>query len=564
MTKRIASILLGSLLPLLHAGAQESASDNRVPAACPTVRIEAERLPDLNVPRFGHSVISVNGEITVFGGHTKGFVPTATAEYYSDGQWHLLQMVYAHDAGCTLPLKSGKVLVAGGFEKHLGIGQTHVVEMYDPISHSFEGFGCMDKKRTMFTALELDSGRVILSGNWYHDDAVEIFDGIAGFSSLKDVSQQRVFPHIFRIATDDAIIFGSRDPWGHPLDSIVVDRLKGESFSVPLFKEWKPVYACDIQRSANSFIGDEDKGHYAYLLTVEDSSGQMAIARAEGTAFSLLPTTCPVPMQGPWGKIVYYAPILVDRKAQRGYLLGGDDDNLEQSRHYILCIEYGKALEGGAAPLTLYYTDPMPDMANTSAVVTDEGDLLLVGGKPCINTSDNFRPSSSVVLLHFGSLPIARSEADRSWQWIVVAIVGLLIFLLGIFLYRHRRSGAIVQEPEERGDGGSQQLLQRICDLIENEKLYLDSDLKISDIATRLDTHRNTISACINSQKGCSFAQFINAYRIEYAKALIRRETDAKLNHVAVESGFSNETSFFRSFKALTGMTPTEWKAKID
>jgi AraC-like DNA-binding protein len=28
-----------------------------------------------------------------------------------------------------------------------------------------------------------------------------------------------------------------------------------------------------------------------------------------------------------------------------------------------------------------------------------------------------------------------------------------------------------------------------------------------------------------------------------------------------MESGFANETSFFRTFKAIVGMTPSEWKS---
>ena len=32
------------------------------------------------------------------------------------------------------------------------------------------------------------------------------------------------------------------------------------------------------------------------------------------------------------------------------------------------------------------------------------------------------------------------------------------------------------------------------------------------------------------------------------------------LDDVADESGFSSRTTFFRSFKAITGATPQEWK----
>ena len=183
-------------------------------AVCPVVKIQPEQMPSLNTPRSGHHTLCVNGEITVFGGHTSGFVPTRTAEYFKDGAWHQMDMVYTHDAGSALILKSGKVLLSGGFERGLGIGQSHEVEMYDPKTHTFDGFGCLDTKRASHTQVELDHGKVVIAGNWYHEDAIEIYDGDITFTNVKKVSQQRTLTNVFRIAPDDVIIFG-------PLSSIV-------------------------------------------------------------------------------------------------------------------------------------------------------------------------------------------------------------------------------------------------------------------------------------------------------------------------------------------------------
>ena len=104
----------------------------------------------------------------------------------------------------------------------------------------------------------------------------------------------------------------------------------------------------------------------------------------------------------------------------------------------------------------------------------------------------------------------------------------------------------------------------RICQLMNEEQPFLNSELKISDIASRLGTNVSYVSACINRQKGNSFNQFVNNYRINYAKKLLRHNPDKKISEVWTASGFANETSFFRTFKTLTGMTPTEWKAKND
>lgn len=81
-----------------------------------TVSIEADRLPALNIPRAGHQLFIVNGEPTVVGGHSTNFKPTATAEYFKDGQWHLLtgNMVFNGSAIETLTISDGDTPLAIG------------------------------------------------------------------------------------------------------------------------------------------------------------------------------------------------------------------------------------------------------------------------------------------------------------------------------------------------------------------------------------------------------------------------------------------------------------------
>ena len=110
--------LLAMLLTVITASAVRS---------CPTAKMQVERLPDMNIPRSGHQAFMLDGVLYVIGGHTSGFVPTSTAEYFEDGEWHVLNMVYSHDHGLCLPLRSGKVLIAGGHQQPLGIGQTYTL-----------------------------------------------------------------------------------------------------------------------------------------------------------------------------------------------------------------------------------------------------------------------------------------------------------------------------------------------------------------------------------------------------------------------------------------------------
>ena len=257
--------VFGTLMPpAVHA--QEAVQTEQ--SGCPIVKVATERLPDLNIPRSGHTAFIANGEVTVVGGHTSGFVLTPTAEYFKDGEWHLLQTVYAHDGGFSVVLKSGKVLLAGGFKDNLGISQSFEVEMYDPVTHHFDGFGCLDQKRASATAIELDSGQVLITGNWYADDAMERFDGQATFSHVKAVRQPRYLPHLFRTSDGDIMVVAGYDNKGKPLDTLIVERMKGEPFHAPLFDIWHPLQYDLAIHSDDSFIGND-----TYLMPVCNKDG---------------------------------------------------------------------------------------------------------------------------------------------------------------------------------------------------------------------------------------------------------------------------------------------------
>ena len=105
--------------------------------------------------------------------------------------------------------------------------------------------------------------------------------------------------------------------------------------------------------------------------------------------------------------------------------------------------------------------------------------------------------------------------------------------------------------------------MKRISKLMSEERLYLRSDLKLLDVAMLLGTNSSYVSECINSIRRQSFSQFVNTYRIRYAKKQLRQQPAAKTAIIAAESGFSSEATFFRNFKAVTGMTPREWLASL-
>jgi AraC-like DNA-binding protein len=107
-----------------------------------------------------------------------------------------------------------------------------------------------------------------------------------------------------------------------------------------------------------------------------------------------------------------------------------------------------------------------------------------------------------------------------------------------------------------------QQYIQRLLQLMEEEKCYLQSRLSLKDLADKLDLSENNLSQLINEGMQKTFYDFVNEYRVEEVKRKILNPKNAHLTllGIAFESGFNSKSSFNLIFKKFTGQTPTQFK----
>ena len=508
--------------------------------------LRVERLPDLNVPRSGHFLTYVDGELTVIGGHTTGFIPTATAEYFQGGSWHLLDTYFPHDFGFGLVLPSEQVLVGGGCAEAFGIGQTWGVEMYDPATHSFSPLPILDVKRgANASAARLSDGRIIVSGNWYAEDMVSVYSPQSGGESLRAPALGRLRPFILQTAPDNALILSSSGTRGENL-APVADRLKGDPLEVPLLQEWES-WTCFCQ-TGNYFIGDASVGGYAWLFPAfRKADGQLGLIKLVGEEFSVLETEQPLPTVSPEGRALTPGAILLaDRENRCAWIIRAvvGTGEIDLAR-----VDYGEALSGGKAPVSLYRAE-VPDgrtVHSIGAVPMPGGRIAFVGG---LVDSDNYHPDGIAFILH-------TEWAQRSalpWPWIILA--GLLLAATVLFLIlRHRKDRLPSVEPEDPFSD----LMDRITRQMEEDRLFLKKGLSKEDLARAVHSNSRYISDCINRKAGCSFTDYVNDYRIRYARQLLYENPDMRLADISEESGFSSEVTFYRNFKARTGQTPGEW-----
>ena len=577
--RKILAFLLLSVLP----AAALSAAGGTVPL----VKMEVERLPDLNLPRSAHVMtLGPGGEPVVFGGHTTGFLPTQTAEYFADGAWHVLDMLYPHDWGFILQLRSGGIALGGGAGEAFGISQSWGVECYDPVSRTFSSLPILDCRRSKASAVELEDGSIVVSGNWYADDVIGICPPGGTFEPAGEVSVGREVPYILPTGPSDAMIFGSLGNRGEETP-LTVDRLRGGPLEVPLLAEWRPVPMAESQFDVMSCsIGDPAAGDYSYLLLGRREDGRFALILMRGEAFSLLPLAADIPTEGPEAPLTYYGPVMVDRASRQAWVTGCEEP--PTGRVFLLRISYGEALDGGKAPVTLFCSDPLREKyVSASWALLPDGTLLATGGMP----RDNYNPFSSVYrFLPEGGEPWR--PARKSRQWLLGLLCGMLTAGLAGYRLRRRRSFARAQDDRQAQDniqvrdnihvqgdtlrhsdvdpivilseaknlpGELPALMTRITALMEEQEFFRRKGLTLSDVAQELGTNTHYVSECINTNTERSFTDYVNGYRIRYAQTLLRANPDALLSDVGEQAGFSSVSSFFRNFKTLTGMTPAQW-----
>ncbi|MDP9959991.1 helix-turn-helix domain-containing protein [Chryseobacterium lathyri] len=98
-------------------------------------------------------------------------------------------------------------------------------------------------------------------------------------------------------------------------------------------------------------------------------------------------------------------------------------------------------------------------------------------------------------------------------------------------------------------------------EIMDKQKPYLDSELNLIRLSELLSISTHHLSYVINTGFKKNFFQYVNEYRIEYAKKLLK-DSQSKLSilGIAYESGFNSKTSFNTTFKKLTDQTPSEYK----
>lgn len=122
-------------------------------------------------------------------------------------------------------------------------------------------------------------------------------------------------------------------------------------------------------------------------------------------------------------------------------------------------------------------------------------------------------------------------------------------------------ANAAVSKLEKLSEADLFRLENQLERMMVEEKAFLEPELSLSDLAQRLGTNASILSAVVNATFGKNFNDFVNEYRVEAVKKMLK---DPAVSHysllgIGLECGFNSKSTFNRVFKKIVGVAPGDF-----
>jgi AraC-like DNA-binding protein len=176
------------------------------------------------------------------------------------------------------------------------------------------------------------------------------------------------------------------------------------------------------------------------------------------------------------------------------------------------------------------------------------------------------------VYIFLGMAGFHFSYIDVWWEKFLVGIIIYYVSIKGyvqvqpkLLIFREKEEISIEEISIEKGEVKNvlpdlEAWKIKLLRVVSEEKLYLDPELSLSELASKLNAHNSLLSIVINKGFGKNFNDFINEYRVkefQYRVQLVENQHLTLLG-IAFDCGFNSKATFNRVFKKMTGKSPKE------
>lgn len=113
-----------------------------------------------------------------------------------------------------------------------------------------------------------------------------------------------------------------------------------------------------------------------------------------------------------------------------------------------------------------------------------------------------------------------------------------------------------IQSKLEQAEDSMSPVIIKLLDYIEEN---YKCDLNLKEISDKLNINSIYLGQLFQREIGILFSDYLNNFRINKAKKLLL-DTNLKASEIGMLVGYRNKNYFYRKFKSIAGLTPSEWK----
>jgi AraC-like DNA-binding protein len=169
--------------------------------------------------------------------------------------------------------------------------------------------------------------------------------------------------------------------------------------------------------------------------------------------------------------------------------------------------------------------------------------------------------TTSQVFAEFNVLVLAHITSRVGTYFVFFLIVTLVVYSLTHAQVISLNSSSVSEDDSIQEY--TEEQVNRLLNTMVSHEPFLNPDLSIMELSRVTSIPQRSLSSIINRHHGVNFFDYINEYRFKKAAdLLISKPNNRNILDIMIESGFSSKSTFNRSFKKLSGMTPTQYQVK--
>jgi AraC-like DNA-binding protein len=106
-----------------------------------------------------------------------------------------------------------------------------------------------------------------------------------------------------------------------------------------------------------------------------------------------------------------------------------------------------------------------------------------------------------------------------------------------------------------------EQIWEDLNRVMKEDRPYRNPEYRLNDLSASVGESVHHVSQVINEKQGISFSDFVNQFRIKDALDLLNspRAKQITILAISLEAGFNSKTAFYKTFKKVTGKTPSDY-----